>query len=284
MSEVHRLILRLLNEAVAETAWPRRVYLCGRHTPPPPLSHMVNFPRLEIPLAGIYENEIEHNRQVGAAAIQPGEALFAPSNCWNRPTWRRPVRLLSVLFGRRQLGFSLVTNEGTSGSHLLADKYALSQTLTGPGLSIIEALSEFAEAGIAEQGLSALVRSLVYCVIAVLDDPAASVSRARRRLEEICVYLQTHYQYEITRDSVAKQFGVTPNHLSRLFKTVGHMKFAQYLTFVRVDRAKFLLKSYPMRLTEISRQCGYNDTAYFCRVFRKITRLTPSEYRRGERR
>ena len=281
MSEARRLILTSLHDILDRPPWPERVYLCGRQAAPSPLSHVVNFARLEIPLTGVYENEIEHNRQVMMAAVKPGSALFAPPNCWNRPTWRRPVRLLSVLFGRRQIGFSLVENRGKPGEHLRADKYALPHAMMGPGLRVIEALAEFADAGVAEEALSALTRSLAYCVIALLDDPAVGESHARRRLEEICVYLQTHYQYEITRDSVAGQFGVTPNHLSRLFKTIGHMKFAQYLTFVRVDRAKFLLKNYPMRLAEISRQCGYHDTAYFCRVFRKITHLTPSEYRGG---
>jgi two-component system response regulator YesN len=48
---------------------------------------------------------------------------------------------------------------------------------------------------------------------------------------------------------------------------------------VRVNRAKFMLQSYRMSVKEIAATCGYSDAAYFCRVFRKVTGLTPMQYR-----
>jgi YesN/AraC family two-component response regulator len=50
---------------------------------------------------------------------------------------------------------------------------------------------------------------------------------------------------------------------------------------VRVNRAKFMLQNYGMSVKEIAANCGYSDAAYFCRVFRKITNLTPLQYRTG---
>ena len=57
------------------------------------------------------------------------------------------------------------------------------------------------------------------------------------------------------------------------------MRFSDYLTLVRIDRAKFMLKEYGSSLKEIAAHCGYHDVAYFCRVFRRITKITPTEYR-----
>ncbi len=52
-----------------------------------------------------------------------------------------------------------------------------------------------------------------------------------------------------------------------------------YLTLVRIDRAKFMLKEYGSSLKEVAANCGFHDVAYFCRVFRRITKVTPTTYR-----
>ena len=57
------------------------------------------------------------------------------------------------------------------------------------------------------------------------------------------------------------------------------MQFNDYLNLVRVNRAKFILRNYGMSLKEVAASCGYSDAAYFCRVFKRISKMTPTEYR-----
>ena len=57
------------------------------------------------------------------------------------------------------------------------------------------------------------------------------------------------------------------------------MTFSNYLTHVRIDRAKHLLRSYNFKLDEIAERCGYHTTPYFCQTFKRLTKLTPAEYR-----
>src|SRR6478736_6254877 len=90
----------------------REVFVCGRALHPPLFSHVVTFPRLEIPLKGVYENQLEQNGQIETLRLEPGSVLFAAPNCWNNPTWKRKVSVLSLLFGKKQLGISLVTARG----------------------------------------------------------------------------------------------------------------------------------------------------------------------------
>jgi AraC-like DNA-binding protein len=114
----------------------------------------------------------------------------------------------------------------------------------------------------------------------VSEAPAsAAESRAQSLFERVCVYLQSTYHEDVTRDSVAGQFGVTPNHLSRLFHAHGHMTFISYLTHVRIDRAKYLLCNYNLKLDDIAARCGFRDGPYFCRVFKRLTKTTPADYR-----
>jgi YesN/AraC family two-component response regulator len=188
---------------------------------------------------------------------------------------------MSLLFGRKQLGISIVTASRRAPSQLDAKKFSVPRPLTGPVPRVLEAMIELQAADGPAEVFPELARALIRCVQELLrQQPATTATgKAHSLLESICVFLQNHYQYDITRDSVARQFGITPNHLSRLFQTHGHMTFSNYLTHVRIDRAKHLLRSYSLKLDEIAARCGYHDTPYFCHVFKRLSKATPAEYR-----
>jgi AraC-like DNA-binding protein len=282
-----------VNNVNATTPWPAellqrskvsQVYVCGRAVEPPVLSYVVNFPRLELPLTGCYENQIEAGQQIATVQLRPGDALFAPANCWNLPTWRQPVKLMSILFGKKQLGISIVTSRNPSKPRLLAEKFSLPRPLTGPVPKILEAMIELQAAGAVAAPFADLARALLRCLgMAGRVPDVAQAATSKSLLEEVCIYLQNHYQYEVTRESVAQQFKISPNYLSRIFHVQGHMTFSSYLMHVRTDRAKFLLRNYNLKLDDVTARCGYRDTAYFCRVFKKLTKQTPAEYRANQK-
>jgi AraC-like DNA-binding protein len=276
-------------EATSQSAWPehllrkhpvKRVYVGGRKTEPPVFSHVVNFPRLEVPLSGAYENQFEVDGKPVTMKLEPGTALFAPPNCWNLPTWRHRVQVVSLLFGKKQLGISLVTAKGGRSPGPTAQKFSRPMPLTGPIPKILEAMLELQISGGPVDIMPGLVHALLRCVghFVLLPTPDAACS-AKSLVEEVCVFLQGSYQHDVTRDSVARQFGVSPNYLSRVFQVQGHMTFSNYLLHVRIDRAKHLLASYNLKLDDIATRCGYRDTAYFCRVFKKVAKVTPADFR-----
>jgi AraC-like DNA-binding protein len=257
-----------------------RVLVCGRKLRPPIYSHMVNFPRLEVPVRGCYENRIESNGEVITVKLKPGDALFAAPNCWNFPEWHQGLELMSLLFGAKQIGISLVTARSRRQPQLAVKKFTIPRPLTGPLPHLIEAMVELQAVNGASKMFPELARALITGVGEMLHQPHDhAASRTQALLENVCVFLQNHYQYDISRESVAQQFNVSPTHLSRLFQTHGHMTFSNYLTYVRIDRAKHLLRSYNFKLDEIAERCGYHSTPYFCLTFKRFTKMTPAEYR-----
>lgn len=262
-----------------------RVVICGRRSHPPIFSHIVNFPRLEFPLRGSYENQIESGGEIVTVKLEPGTALFAAPNCWNFPVWHPGLELMSLLFGAKQIGISIVTAPSRRGPQLDAKKFSIPRPLTGPLPHIVEAMVELQSAGGAVNIFPDLARALVKFVGEMLRHPAVAgeSGRGQAMLESVCVFLQNHYQYDITRESVAQQFSISPTHLSRLFQTHGHMTFSNYLTHVRIDRAKLLLRNYNFKLEEIAGRCGYHHAPYFCQMFKRLTKLTPAEYRAKSR-
>ena len=246
---------------------------------PPAMAYVTSFPRLSVPLSGAHPMEIARGGRTVRVTLTRGQAIFVPRNCWNRPDWSRPVKVLTLLFGKKQIGASLVKHDGRGGEPTSALKTTLG-VADGVAHNVLAALTMRLPRQRTDPLDRLLVESLLHACLQMLTHPALPHPRkAARNYEAICMYVQENFQGPITRASVARNFGMTPNHVSRVFRREGSMGFSDYLTRVRIDRAKFMLKEYGSTLKEIAIGCGYHDVAYFCRVFRRMTKVTPTEYR-----
>jgi AraC-like DNA-binding protein len=256
----------------------RKVHFAGSGIAPPPLAYVTSFPRLSVPLAGKHPMEIAHHTR--ATRIEParGHVVFVGRNCWNKPDWSVPVRVLTLLFGKKQIGVSLVSHDGGGGEPARALKVTLNP-LEGLTQNILAALTTLATNP--QPPLDRLLtEALLHACRQMLANPAERPARKGvRTYEALCLYVQENFQSHLTRESVAHYFGLNPNHVSRIFRREGYMRFSDYLTLVRMDRAKFMLREYGSPLKEVAASCGYHDVAYFCRAFRRMTKVTPTEYR-----
>lgn len=79
---------------------------------------------------------------------------------------------------------------------------------------------------------------------------------------------------------VAREIGVSANHLSTCFKMETGIRFTRYLNLLRIDHARTLLEDARYRIYEIAELVGLSNTRYFSKLFREYTGITPSEYRK----
>ncbi|SMO52891.1 response regulator [Melghirimyces algeriensis] len=105
-------------------------------------------------------------------------------------------------------------------------------------------------------------------------------SRLKGGLERAKAYIHQHYQDNLTLASVAAEVNLNPYYFSKLFKEECNTTFIDYLTRVRIDQAKQLIQSGDWSLKEVCYQVGYQDPNYFSRVFKKMTGVPPSQYRK----
>ena len=84
---------------------------------------------------------------------------------------------------------------------------------------------------------------------------------------------------DLTLDKVASTVNVSPNYFSSLFNQETGMTFIEYLTDIRMEKAKEYLRCSGRKITEIGVSVGYQDSHYFSYIFRKTQNCTPSEYR-----
>lgn len=90
---------------------------------------------------------------------------------------------------------------------------------------------------------------------------------------------ENYFESEISLNSVADYVNLSPNHLSMIFSQETGLTFIEYLTKLRIAKAKKMLKSTNMRTSEIAFKVGYNDPHYFSNVFKKAVGCAPTNFR-----
>lgn len=108
----------------------------------------------------------------------------------------------------------------------------------------------------------------------------ATLNRYDSLIENAKEFIKAHYNDEkISLNAAAASVNVSPNHFSRIFSQEAGMTFVEYLTDIRMEKAKELLSCTNMKTSEIGYEVGYKDSHYFCYLFKKMSGCTPKEYR-----
>jgi two-component system response regulator YesN len=114
------------------------------------------------------------------------------------------------------------------------------------------------------------------------------ITIVRERLENEAIrpiriakqYIEQHYNRQITLDDVCAAIGFSVSYFSTIFKRETGEGFSKYLTRVRMERAKELLQETNLPVSEICELIGYNDIKHFTGAFKKMTSLSPGQYRK----
>lgn len=93
-------------------------------------------------------------------------------------------------------------------------------------------------------------------------------------------YIDAHYGENISLALLAEKIHINPAYLSTLFKNEVGVNYQDYLTAVRIDKAKQLLAGEPMNISQVANAVGYGSARYFSKTFEAQTGIRPAEYRR----
>ncbi|MEW6265790.1 MAG: AraC family transcriptional regulator [Thermodesulfobacteriota bacterium] len=105
--------------------------------------------------------------------------------------------------------------------------------------------------------------------------------RRPRVIEKALDYIDRHFAADLTLAQVASVNGMSKFHFSRIFKAKTGYTFKEYLNRRRIFESKRLMRDEEMNVSEACFAVGFNDLSYFSRVFNKIAKVTPSEYRKN---
>ena len=99
-----------------------------------------------------------------------------------------------------------------------------------------------------------------------------------KSIQNLLAYIKEHYAQNLGLSDLADYIKMNPAYLSALFKEQVGMSYVKYLTKIRIDKAKELLRE-GEKVQNVSEQVGYNDYRYFSQVFRKQVGVSPNEYK-----
>ena len=114
----------------------------------------------------------------------------------------------------------------------------------------------------------------------MLDAIESKLSVNKIRIEDIIDYIQQNYTEDIRLDELADKYHTSPPYLSRILKQSLGMTFVDYVSRLRVQRAKELLEKTDKSVTEIAQLSGFVNPSGFTRVFKASIGVSPSQYRK----
>ena len=92
-------------------------------------------------------------------------------------------------------------------------------------------------------------------------------------------YINDNFSQIASIEQIAEHFYISKYHLCRVFKDNMKMTIIDYLNIIKVKNACTMLESTNKGIQEISQHCGFNSTAYFSNVFKKIMKMSPTKYK-----
>lgn len=154
----------------------------------------------------------------------------------------------------------------------------------GLGGDVDQVVTDLDQIETVAEGLDSLDQIREYAQKILVDAVAFRDSQAGRQhagmIQQAKRYVDRHYMDpNISLSEVAAQVSHSPSHFSAVFSQETGTTFKQYLTEVRIRRAKELLRTTNAKSYEVACQVGYIDPHYFSVVFRKSAGVTPTEYR-----
>lgn len=132
------------------------------------------------------------------------------------------------------------------------------------------------------QGKKTMVRSY-FLQIAVRLSRIYGTNVHHREIEGIskaAAYMESHYMDDINIRELLNVSHYSQRHFIRLFSATYSTTPQQYLLGIRIRHACSLIREKTFSITEIATRCGFNDSNYFCRIFKKNVGMTPSMYRK----
>lgn len=131
------------------------------------------------------------------------------------------------------------------------------------------------------EDIKVYIQKVFETAIDMRDD--ISSNKYANPLQDAVQYIYDNYDNEdISLNAVATNANMSPNHFSTVFSQEMNQTYIEFLTSVRMEKAKELLRSSNMRTAEIANAVGYKDPHYFSYLFKKTQDCTPREYKGRE--
>jgi two-component system response regulator YesN len=125
----------------------------------------------------------------------------------------------------------------------------------------------------------ACTNNLKQIIADIRDAREKEINSLSRKVKK---YLAENFHRDINMDDAAKETNLSYHYFSKFFKDSMGKSFVEYLTELRVHKSRELLRDTNDSIKEICYKIGYSDPNYYCKIFKKVTGMTPTEFRENQ--
>lgn len=111
------------------------------------------------------------------------------------------------------------------------------------------------------------------------QDPVGDSASSSARLQLMMQYIHQNYSYDISLEDIAGHAGISKSTVLNLFRKYLHITPISYLINYRLNEAALLLSKTEKKIMTVSKETGFHNVDYFCRLFKRHYHVTPTEYR-----
>ena len=126
-----------------------------------------------------------------------------------------------------------------------------------------------------------LLNFLLYHIVREKRIVTSVKTEQTKRITQIIGYIHTHYNEQITLEHLAEKFYVSTFYLCREFRSYTNSTIVQYINVTRIMNAQRMLMETEKNITEVGRETGFSNLTHFNRVFKQVTGMTPSGFRKS---
>lgn len=126
------------------------------------------------------------------------------------------------------------------------------------------------------RGLSAILDKFINLVEKELKDSSSMIDK---KIDSIIKYIYSHYNEDLSVDSLADYVCLAPSYLSHIFKKETNQNLGKFIKMVRMEKAIDMLEHSHEKIVTIAVAVGYQNVSYFCQCFREYYGVSPQKYR-----
>lgn len=215
---------------------------------------------------------MKQNASSGVKTIEINH-IFHPVFLGGHFKSRFETKYLNPIINNREIKVHIIRRGHFTANLILENLYRLKELQK-------ENDSEFQTRNILSETWSLLIKE-------IQENPDKRIitgAEQTNRLRNMIAFINQHYFEKITLSEIAKTAGVSEREAARCFKKSIGQSPMEYLMEYRLNQSKKLLLETDRTITDICQQCGFSDSAYFGKIFRRFYGMTPSGYRSGSTR
>jgi len=252
-----------------------------------------DFSELVIVLSGKAVHIVGKNQEE-RFEIKKGDVFVMTSGSFHGYENAEDLKICNIMFRTENLideNFDIRQLAGFHALFLLEPKYNSENgfksrlRLTASTFSEIELLIEQAVTEYTGNlpGRKTIIRSLFLQIVVILSRLYGTNVHHKEieSISNVAAYMETNFMNDISIGELLNVSHYSQRHFIRLFSATYSTTPQQYLLNIRIRHACSLLKEKNYSITEVATRCGFNDSNYFCRIFKKNIGATPSAYQKS---